>query len=183
MICATNKDLNRNKPAPITPLNWTSRKISRVVRATLSAEAYSMSKSVDKPGWIRVMWGRAMISKFNWRDPAAGLRQLPQAVIYTDCKSLLDLVTRRAMPACEEYRATLEVLLLKERCSEHCHFRWVPTTLMLADALTKAMDSTLLRTCLASGQFQIYDEESVLRYSAHRKQAILWIQSQKTSPI
>ena len=182
LICATNRNLNRNKPAPMTPLNWTSKKISRVVRSTLSAEAYSMSKSVDKLGWLRLMWGCAMISNFNWREPAAGFKQLPQAVICTDCKSLFDLVSRRAMPACEEYRTTLEVLLLKERCSEHCHFRWVPTTLMLADALTKAMDSTLLRTFLASGQFQIYDEESVLRYNAHRKQAISWIQGQQTSP-
>lgn len=87
-----------------------------------------MSKSVDKLGWIRLTWGCAMISKFNWRDPASGLRQLPQAVICTDCTSLFDIVTRRAMPACEEYRTTLEVLLLKEGCSEYCHFQWVPTT-------------------------------------------------------
>lgn len=53
---------------------------------------------------------------------------------------------------------------------------------MLADALTKAMESTVLRTFVASGQFQIYGEESVLRCNAHRKQAISWIQSQKTSP-
>ena len=181
LICATDQNLNQNKIAPMSPLNWSSKKIARVVRSTLSAEAYSMSKSVDKLGWLRMMWGCLMIPAFDWRNPAIGYKQLPQAIICTDCKSLFDLVSRRAMPSCEEYRTTLEVLLLKERCAEHCHFRWIPTSLMLADPLTKAMDSTLLRTFLQTGKFQIYDEASVPRYNAHRKQAISWMQKQDTT--
>ena len=97
------------------------------------------------------------------------------AIIVTDCKSLYDLVSRRAMPACEEYRTTLEVLLIKERCSEHCHFRWIPTALQLADPLTKNMDSTLLRAALAQGSFQLFDEAASLQTNAHRKQALQWL--------
>ena len=175
LICATNTHLNKNEKAPISPMTWSSKKISRVVRSTLSAEAYSMSRSVDKLGWMRLFWGCLVIPNFDWRNPQRGFQQLNEAIICTDCKSLFDLVTRNAMPACEEYRTTLEVLLLKERCAEHCHFRWLPTTLMLADPLTKPMDSGLLRTALMTGQFQIFDEASVLRFNAHKKEALSWL--------
>ena len=68
------------------------------------------------------------------------------AIITTDCRSLYDLVSRTAMPQCEEFRTTLEVLLIREQCQDHCVFRWIPTTIMLADALTKPTEPTLLRT-------------------------------------
>ena len=79
------------------------------------------------------------------------------------------------MPHCEEYRATLEVLLIREQCKDHCVFRWIPTTIMLADALTKAMDPSLLRTVLQKGVFCLFDEASVLRQNANRKLAVSWL--------
>ena len=50
LICATTPALNKNQVAPLSPLPWTSKKIARVVRSTLSAEAFSMSGSVDRLG-------------------------------------------------------------------------------------------------------------------------------------
>eukprot|EP00435_Cladocopium_sp_Y103_P014084 s526_g3.t1 len=175
MVFATTPSLQQNQKAPISPLSWSSKKISRVVRSTLSAEAFSMSRSVDKMGWCRLLWGTLVIPQFNWRTPPVAFGQLHAAVIVTDCKSLYDLVSRRAMPSCEEYRTTLEVLLIKERCLEHCIFRWIPTALQLADPLTKNMDSTLLRAALEQGSFQLFDEAASLQANAHRKQAIQWL--------
>ena len=181
LICATDSCLDRNEQAPISPLTWSSKKIARVVRSTLSAEAFSMSRSVDKLGWLRLLWGSLNIHEFNWREPPKGFHQLPKATIVTDCKSLFDLVTRTAMPSCEEYRTTLEVLLIRERCQEHCRFRWIPTNLQLADPLTKAMDSSLLRVALASGVFQLFDEDSSLQSNAHKKAALSWLRAKGMS--
>ena len=175
MVFATTPSLHNNQKSPISPLSWSSKKISRVVRSTLSAEAFSMSRSVDKMGWCRLLWGTLTIPEFQWRSPPEAFNQMHAAIIVTDCKSLYDLVSRRAMPACEEYRTTLEVLLIKERCSEHCHFRWIPTALQLADPLTKNMDSTLLRAALEQGSFQLFDEDASLQTNAHRKQALQWL--------
>ena len=155
--------------------------IARVVRSTLSAEAFSMSRSVDKLGWLRLLWGSLNVNDFNWREPPKGFQQLPKATIVTDCKSLFDLVTRTAMPSCGEYRTTLEVLLIRERCQEHCHFRWIPTNLQLADPLTKPMDPSLLRVALASGVFQLFDEDSSLQSNAHRKAALSWLRAKGMS--
>jgi hypothetical protein len=182
IICATNPDLDKNMKAPISPLSWISKKISRVVRSTLSAEAFSMSNGVDRLGWMRLLWGTINIDKFDWRNPSKGFQQLPVATIVTDCKSLYDLVSRTAMPSCEEFRTTLEVLLIRGRCQEHCHFRWIPTALQVADALTKPMDPILLRQVLSSGCFQLYDESDSLERNAHKKQAVRWYKEQTNNP-
>jgi hypothetical protein len=182
LMCATNSDLDKNQKAPISPLSWISKKIARVVRSTLSAEAFSMSNSVDRLGWMRLLWGTINIANFDWRNPPKGFQQLPVATIVTDCKSLYDLVSRTAMPSCEEFRTTLEVLLIRERCQEHCHFRWIPTALQVADALTKPMDPILLRQVLSSGCFQLYDECDSLERNAHKKQAVRWYKEQTDNP-
>ena len=138
--------------APLSPLVWVSKKIARVVKSTLSAEAYAMSRSVDLLGWMRALWG---CTQFPWEDPLTSCRLLNQALVVTDCRSLYGLVTRNAMPSCSEFRTTLEVLLIRQRCQEHVRFRWVPTTLVLADGLTKPMCVDLLREILKNWQIQI----------------------------
>lgn len=175
LICATDEKLNLNQEAPVSPVAWSSKKIPRVVRSTLSAEAYAMSKAVDILGWVRALWGCIHVSHFNWQQPEAGFKQLHTATIVTDCKSLYDLVTRLAMPSCEEFRTTLEVLLIKQRCSENANFRWIPTTLQVADSLTKPMDPALLRTVLAQGRFRLYDASENLNKTAQRREAVRWL--------
>ena len=175
LVCATDSRLDKNLEAPLSPLIWTSKKIPRVVRSTLSAEAYAMSKAVDMLGWMRALWGVVHVPKFCWQNPEEGFNKLRKAIVVTDCKSLFDLVTRLAMPACEEHRTTLEVLLIKQRCAENTSFRWIPTTLQAADCLTKVMDATLLRTVLAQGRFKLFDTAQVLEKDAQRKQAIAWL--------
>ncbi|CAE7320417.1 GIP [Symbiodinium sp. KB8] len=175
LICATDSRLNKNVEAPVSPLAWLSKKIPRVVRSTLSAEAYAMSKAVDTLGWIRALWGTVHVPSFSWQQPEEGFKRLNTAVIVTDCKSLFDLVTRLAMPACEEHRTTLEVLLIKQRCEENACFRWIPTTLQAADCLTKSMDASLLRAVLSRGRFKLFDNAQSLEKDAQRRQAIEWL--------
>ena len=175
LICATTSKLHENVDAPLSPLSWSSKKISRVVRSTLSAEAYSMSRSVDRLGWLRLLWGVMVIPQFPWQMPSKAYAQLPMGIITTDCRSLYDLVSRTAMPQCEEYRTTLEVLLIREQCQDNCVFGWIPTTIMLADALTKPMDPSLLRLVLQTGIFCLYDESSILRQNANRRLAVSWL--------
>ena len=112
---------------------------------------------------------------FQLETTIKALGEHHRAVVVTDCKSLFDLVTRTAIPSCEEYRTTLEVLLIRKLCHENCHFRWIPTALLLADPLTKPMDPTLLRVALACGSLQLFDEQASLQTNAHRKQAITWL--------
>ena len=182
IICATDDRLSKNQEAPLSPLAWVSKKIPRVVRSTLSAEAYAMSK-VDLLGWLRALWGVVHVPQFDWRRPDQGYKLLNPALVVTDCKSLYDLVTRLAMPSCEEHRTTLEVLLIKQRCEENALFRWIPTTLQVADSLTKNMDASLLRAILAQGRFRLFDTSESLAKDAQRRKAgkaIEWLSQPPT---
>ena len=175
-IMACLPELARNETSEFSPISWNSKQIGRVVRSTLSAEAYAMSTSLDKLTWIRCMWEYIKDPKFVWSKPEKSLMNTPKALLITDCKSLFDLVTKLAVPNCQEWRTTIEVRLIKEQIHGNADCRWVSTAIMLADALTKAMDSTFLRKVLALGRFRIYDEGFALQENANRKYACRWLQ-------
>ena len=92
----------------------------------------------------------------------------------TDCKSLYDLVMKNAVPNCQEWRTTIEVMLLKEQSRDHMQCRWISTAIMLADCLTKVMDTSLLRTVLQLGRFRIFDEDLTLKQNANRRYGVTW---------
>ena len=158
-----------------SPIVWHSKQIGRVVRSTLSAEAYAMSSSLDNLTWIRCMWGYIKDPNFRWSQPEVSLKAEHPGLMITDCKSLYDLITKTAVPNCQEWRTTIEVMLLKEQSKDHTMCRWVSTAIMLADSLTKVMDSTFLRTVMQLGKFRIYDEDQTLRTNANRKYGVTWV--------
>ena len=174
-IMACTPKLSVNETSEFSPIVWHSKQIGRVVRSTLSAEAYSMSSSLDKLTWIRSMWGFIRNPNFEWHRPETALEKEHKGLMITDCKSLYDLVTKNAVPNCQEWRTTIEVMLLKEQSKSHTTCRWVSTAIMLADCLTKAMDATFLRTVLHLGKFRIYDEDLTLKQNATRKFGVTWI--------
>lgn len=110
------------------------------------------------------------------------LQKLPKensSIITTDCKSLYDLVSRTATPACQEFRTVLQAKLIKEHLQNGIHIRWVPSGAQIADALTKIMDSTVLRECLKVGQYSLHDEAEILRSRADSRTRVKWLHHQK----
>ena len=176
-IMACTPSLGKNETSDVSPIAWNSKQIGRVVRSTLSAEAYAMSSSLDKLTWIRCMWGYILDPKFHWQKPEVALQTVHKALLITDCKSLFDLVTKLATPNCQEWRTTIEVMLIKEQSQGHSICRWISTAIMLADALTKPMDASFLRKVLALGRFRIYDETHTLKENANKKFGSRWINS------
>eukprot|EP00435_Cladocopium_sp_Y103_P005105 s4875_g1.t1 len=92
-VVACTPELAKNQTSDFSPISWATKQIGRVVRSTLSAEAYAMSSSVDKLNWIRCIWGVIQSPKFQWQHPEVALQGLPKALLITDCKSLYDLMT------------------------------------------------------------------------------------------
>ena len=87
------------------------------------------------------------------------------------------MTSSREMPPqnCQEWRTTIEVMLLKQQSQDHTVCRWVSTAIVLADCLAKPMDATFLRTVLNLGRFRIYSEDQTLRQNANRKYGVTWI--------
>ena len=99
------------------------------------------------------------------------------SLVATDCKSLFDLVSRTAPPACQEFRTLLQARLIKEHLATGVIARWVPSSAQVADCLTKVMDTTTLREIMHIGRYQLKDEEEILRHRSDRKARLKWIRS------
>ena len=99
-------------------------------------------------------------------------------IITTDCKSLYDLINRTAPPSCTEFRTQLQAKLIKEHLHNGIQIRWVPSGAQVADALTKVMDNTMLRTCLQQGHYSLHDEHEILKSRSDARTRIRWLQSQ-----
>ena len=141
---ATTPELLANERAVVAPVAGYSKKIPRVVRSTLGAEAAALSNSADRLLWIRVLWATILDPDCDWKNPEEMLKKKKnQAALVTDCKSAFDLLTRTALPQCSEHRTTIECLLIRERLRDKAIVRWVSSQAMLADCLTKSMDSSV----------------------------------------
>ena len=169
LIFVTTKSLLENMKAPMSLLGWSARKIDRVVKSTLSAEAYALSGAVDHVTWLRLMLMLFVNPHMEWQKPESLTEQLPHCTAIVDCKSLFDLISRTATPRCDEHRTTLEALVIKQHLVQNMTPRWVPTNAMLADCLTKPMEASLLREILQQAQYQIYDESKILQEKASQR--------------
>ena len=174
LIFATTPELLSNKKSVVSPVAWVSKKIQRVTRSTLGAEAVALSGAVDRLLWIRILWSWINDPTFEWQTPEKSLESARKAALVTDCKSAYDLLTRVALPQCEEHRTTIECLLIRERLRSNCTVRWVTSNAQLADCLTKSMDSSVLRECLRSGRYALFDENRILQQRSDKKQRLKW---------
>ena len=106
------------------------------------------------------------------------LKTLPEssnASITTDRKSLYDLISRTAPPACGEFRTQLQAKLIKEHLQNGVQIRWVPS--QVADSLTKSMDNTMLRECLKVGKYSLHDESEILKARSDSRARLQWFRN------
>ena len=69
IIFTTTPELLENKKSVVAPIAWFSKKIPRVVRSTLGAEAAALSNSADRLMWIRVLWSTLLDPDCDWKRP------------------------------------------------------------------------------------------------------------------
>ena len=191
VIMSTHKEIGNNTTCLVNPISWGCKKIQRVVTSTLAAETVSLSSVLDQLSWIRLCWAWVMDSNVRWQNPEAALRSLPQSfstatmkaqrltedTVATDCKSLFDLVTRTAPPACSEFRTQLNARKIKDLLAEGIQLRWVHSGAQLADSLTKIMDTSFLRETLLQGKYRLNDELEILKARSDARTRLKWLRS------
>ena len=189
MIMTTHENIAKNHVCLVNPISWGCKKIQRVVTSTLSAETTSLSTTLDQLSWLRLFWSWIRNPKTNWKNPTETLKTLPPSystatfkedpsIAVTDCKSLFDLVTRTAPPACQEFRTQLQARAIKDFLAEGTTLRWVHSGAQVADALTKIMEGHFLRYTLRHGQYSLQDEQEILKQRASTRNRIKWLQNQ-----
>ena len=176
LILASSKQIGEWQSSDISPLIWYSRKIARVVGSTLASETYALSGSVDLLSWLRIHWNWIRNPSDAWKSPTKCLENSPEAYAVVDCKSLYDLIQKTTVPQCQEYRTTIEALIIKERLREGIVVKWVHSAAQMADALTKHMDCTNLRNFLKHGKCIIHDVDEILKARADKRTQKTWIE-------
>ena len=69
LIFVTTPELLENKRSIVAPVAWTSKRVPRVVRSTLGAEAAALSNTVDRLMWLRILWAWTQNPKCEWTHP------------------------------------------------------------------------------------------------------------------
>ena len=91
LVVATDWRMLATEKAVIVPVAWSSRKIARVVKSTLSAEVVSLCSSLDRMSWIRLIWEWMKSPDMDLTQPDA----ISRASLVTDCKSASTLLRRQ----------------------------------------------------------------------------------------
>lgn len=118
-------------------LQWHSGKIQRVVRSTLSAEAYSCSEALDAMNFLRGTLCELLDPQMSSREYSSKLHAIP-GVCVTDCRSLFDcLHSERTLLS--DKRLSLEAAIIRQFLEENVMIKWVSTEQQLADCLTKTL--------------------------------------------
>lgn len=138
-IAIANKEMLSDKTQlhRMQMLQWHSAKIQRVVRSTLSAEAYSCSEAMDSLNFLHGTLCEMLQPQANPKEYANKLHTIP-GVCVTDCRSLDDcLHSERTLLS--DKRLSLEAAIIRQSLSANLGIHWVSTEQQLADCLTKTL--------------------------------------------
>ena len=163
LFLASESQINGDQPFPLTVIDWSSRKLPRVCRSSLSAEAQIMTTAVDNLEWAKTMFG-LMIWPSEGADSEQVMKWLGVSPCITDARALFDASTS-ATPGMRlaEKRTAIEIKITQERMAAACGMmRWCNSHQQLADGVTKAAARTKLAMELRRGVHCLrYDPECV----------------------
>jgi len=157
------------KPALCSLVEFHSGTISRVVKSTMAAESASLSIALDRHLYLRLL-----VESMLYGEPEYGhdwrMKLKIPGVLITDAKSLFDHLGKTgSMP--KERQTLIDLLTARDLVENHAvDLRWMPTTHMLADILTKKMPITeIIKKALCDGWFSVVPTEKEEALETHRK--------------
>jgi len=167
IVCLAPAGMLNLTEAIIHPISWSSTHIKRVCRATLMAETFAMIKGTEAGVRLRAaivdMMGK--LDMRHWEETAA--RHMGH-IWMTDCDSLYEHLMSQRLNAIENKRLAIDLMALRqqiwerdgERTLEIDHScgdypRWIDTSVMLADPLTKSMNGDRMVDTMMTGKFDM----------------------------
>ncbi|CAE7202193.1 GIP [Symbiodinium sp. CCMP2592] len=171
MISFTEQQMHHGSLVSWTPGFWKSYRLPRVVNSTLSAEAQAMVMATGMAEWSLLLMSECIDGR-TFLQSMWNTASRRESLVVTDCKSLFDHVQSQSAPTLDDRRTALDIVILRESLSKTGgSLRWVPTTFMLADSLTKESPEAfdLLRGCIRRGYYQICPESVVLQTRADER--------------
>ena len=160
-------DMMNRSEAVVHPITWSSTVIKRVCRSTLMAETFALTRGTEAGVNLRAsivdMIGQ--LDRSNWEESAC---EAMGHIWLTDCDSLYEHLMSSKFNSIENKRLAIDLMALRqqvwerngERTLEVDHSsgdypRWIDTSVMLADPLTKAMNTEKLIQTMMTGEFDL----------------------------
>lgn len=155
-------------PTPASAVEWNSNKSGRVVRSSMAAEAASMSGTVDKHLYNRLVLDRLMRGERelepDWRTSMS-----VDGGLVTDARSLYDHMHSTQLPT--ERQTMLDLLVAKDQLEQGAFsLYWVPTHRQFGDGLTKSTRNVLWEAYLQKPFLSLKETEAERRTEEHRAQ-------------
>lgn len=137
---------------PLICLDWGSRKLPRVCRSSLSAEAQACANAVDRLEWCVNMLVGILAPQLQVGSSEA-YDFLPRHVVVTDSRGLYDASqSQTAGLGIQDKRTAIEVMIINERMAAiHAGWRWTSADQQLSDGLTKVQTRQVLADQLRRG--------------------------------
>ena len=154
----------------VFPISFASTSIKLVCRATLQAEAYSLQSGVEAGDRIRGLLGElygCVTPGVSWHDQS---RRKVLHLLLTDCRSFHNHLNSDVAVAATVNDKKLQIELNAMRqslfedngaCSTDVfpeggdRLRWIETSTMIADALTKSTKPAFLLRVLTDGKYRV----------------------------
>ena len=135
---ATEAEIGGSKPFPLTVIDWSSRKLTRVCRSSLSAEAQTLAAAIDSLEWTKTVFA-LMIWPALRPDNEEMMRWLGDSPCITDARALFHASNSKA-PGMKlaEKRTAIEIKMACERMAAAGGvLKWCNSHQQLADGVTK----------------------------------------------
>ena len=163
MFAGSRSDVNSGSKQILIVMDWSSKKLTRVARSSLTAEAQGGANGVDALEWLLIFL--ALVFKPDASPVAKEIARLfGPAVIITDCKALYDATHSVSSGlGISEKRTAIEVRMMVDRVAFiGASWRWVNSDQQLADGMTKASMRLKLAEYLRKGYHSLeYDPDFV----------------------
>ena len=160
-LCSKDEMLE-GKAMKISIVDWSSKKLNRVCRSSLSAEAQSATAAVDALEWVKVFWAVMLWPNMDFADDQA-LLSTGESPVLTDAKALFDSVNSLTQSKVTEKRTSIEIVIIQQRLQAMAsRMRWVNSGQQLADGLTKRQARENFAYLLQRGVHRlVYDDKFV----------------------
>jgi hypothetical protein len=183
IICLAPADILNRMTAVVHPIAWSSTVIKRVCRATLQAETMSLCKGVEAGTRLRaaIVDMKGQLDIKDWEESASGKMG---HVWMTDCESLYEHLISPKANTIDNKRLAIDLLYLRqlvwERNGERTQYidhssgdfpRWIDTSTMIADPLTKAMSCERLSKTMMTGILDLQPTAESLRIKERNRKA------------
>jgi hypothetical protein len=199
----TTAALNQGRQAPVSLVDWRSRKLRRKANSSMLCEAIALSDATAAAEWFDAFWLSIAESHFDPRkhlqrrhdlEPDTGpmktvlrdddpVRRDPRHIIVMDAKAVYDSASSEQALS-EERRAALEIAVIRDSLRFLKGLpRWIPHNYNPADSLTKARGAhtaplvKLLRTAC----WELRPEQELLEEMHESKEQLGYTKRIKTA--